>query len=107
MTEEIERNDDVIVQLPIDLLASLAQSAVEVGNDVLATIMLLERQWAVIYKKKAESGVMVYDCRGFPAHDVLAGWLEKNHNEPDVEIVAILKNGKPRKFKMEVKARFR
>lgn len=103
MTEENEKSNEVVVQLPISLLGLIAQTA---GAD--GAFNKLDSPWGVVYSEGASgSSDKLYMADGFSDREGLAVWLENNYNDEGVEVLAVLKNGKPRNFKMEVKARFR
>ena len=98
MTDETMKSfGDVILQLPVRLVRALADvHVVDVPEDPL---MIAARPWAVLYR----------NTEGGPLH--VAGFEEKEQLSELIaalyrtgEIVAVLHNGRPRKFDMRVKA---
>ncbi len=95
----------LIIQLPLDTIEQIAK----VGEFNLAA---LRNEWAVVHWQDKEDdgvGVLVDPDRelkvtGFPDRDTAAAWLADMYQSQN-NIEAILHQGRPKKFEIEVKAK--
>ena len=104
--------EQVVVQLPIGLLAYLAEDQrcrLDVNGSGSIDLSSLGAEWAVVYYEKgidteSESGSL--GVASFDDRESAAGWLAENYNN-GYEIVAVLNRGRQRKFDIQINAKIR
>jgi len=101
-TPLVQDADDWIVQLPLGLMIRIAKG----GDDNMTA---LRNEWAVVHWVNAISDEPVDERRklvvtGFIDRDAAAEWLADMYQDQS-RIEAILYQGKPKKFEIEVKAK--
>ena len=105
----------VTVRLPITILAEIVSCAGGLG-DAKQSLENLNSEWAVVEKvnvKPAENpdealqGVRKTRTFKFDTREELVEHMEKSHLDPDIEVIAALKNGIPRNVKVKVQVQFR
>lgn len=104
MSEEV-KGTDTVVGLPMHVIAQLVCSCV--GEDekdkIRNSLKCLCDPWSVVYQLK---GVLdLFSVESFQTRDEAGEFLESLYNL-GAEVIAVLHNGKPRKFRMQVKARW-
>jgi hypothetical protein len=91
-------NDNVIVHVPIGILATMASEA---GGAI--SLLSLSEKWSIIIQ--ALDG---YSIEGFSSQEECANRVAELHMNKECKVLYVLKDGVPRKnVKIEVKARFR
>ncbi|MFA4971201.1 MAG: hypothetical protein WC683_01220 [bacterium] len=96
---------DTVLQLPVRLvreIANIPERTPEVRDAMEFTDPLLQAAmpWAVLYRHEAMEQLQV---AGFETKDALGEKVAELYRH--AEIVAVLREGRPRKFDMRVKAR--
>ncbi len=108
-TPLVQNAADRIIQLPLETMINIAKC----GENNLNTLLC---EWAIVHwvgvedDKPADGSVGVYIgatsliVTGFDDRDAAAEWLAAKYQEQE-NIEAILYQGRPKKFEIEVKAK--
>ena len=109
---------ETIVKLPVTILAEIVSCADGLGDAVQA-LENLNSEWAVIERVQVLStdepdgsdvppsergGIRTFR---FGSREEMVQHMEKSHIDPDVEVIAALKNGIPRNVTVKVQVQFR
>jgi hypothetical protein len=79
--------------------------------DAAQALLNLNSEWSAVERVKVpDTGnppALTLRTFRFEDRESLVAHLEKSHLDPDVEVVAVLKNGIPRNMKVKVQVQFR
>jgi hypothetical protein len=97
----VDDRSKLVLQIPADLLGSV----LDLSGPQSEIRDAMTQPWSVIYR---EAGVpttplVLASVFGFADKEALGTWMEKNYRS--IDVLAVLRNGRPVKFDMRVSAR--
>ena len=97
----VEDRSRLVLQIPADLLGRV----LDLSGPQSEIRDALTQPWAVIYGATGlpETPLTPPSVSGFSDKEALGTWMEKNYRS--IDVLAVLRNGRPVKFDMRVSAR--